>query len=126
MAKRILFLAFVVAISAFAHGAPSVWKQMETGQTTISRGIVKSVDLRGSEVWFKIETKDVFGDPTVGYVALCDLNSDKSPSSDEVRAALLKSKIDLLQESRRDRKPIEYGTRGIWDSCVSFLRTLES
>ncbi len=126
MAKRILFLTFVIAISALAHGAPSVWKQMELGQTTSSRGTVKSVDFLGSEVWFKIETKNAFGDPMVANVTLCDLSGDVSPGSDEVRAALLKSKIELLQESRRDRKPIEYGTRGVWNSCVSFLRSLDS
>lgn len=126
MAKRILFLSFVIAISAFAHGAPSVWKQMEMGQTTSSRGIVKSVEFLGSEVWFKVETKNAFGDPTETKVPLCDLNNDKSPGSDEIRAALLKSKIEMLQESRRDRKPIEFGTRGVWDSCVSFLRSLDS
>ena len=126
MAKRIVFLTFVIAISAFAHGAPSVWRQMELGQTKSSRGIVKSVDFLGSEVWFKVETKDAFGDPTVANVALCDLIGDISPGSDEVRAALLKSKIDMLHESRRDRKPIEFGTGSVWNSCVSFLRSLDS
>jgi hypothetical protein len=126
MAKRILFLGFVIAVSAFAHAAPGVWEQMEHGATTSSIGVVKAVDILGSEIYIKVETKDAFGDPTVRHDRLCSLKDGIDPQeSEEMRAVLFRAKLDVLQEARRNGKPIEYGTRGVWNSCVSFLRVLE-
>lgn len=126
MAKRFLFLGLVIAFSAFAHSAPGVWEQLEQGSINSTRGIVKSVEIQNSNIYFEIETKDAFGDPAIKKDRLCGLRDGSTHDSDEVRAALLKSKIEMLQDSRVQRKPIEFGTTGIWGTCVSVLRSVES
>jgi hypothetical protein len=122
MAKRILFLGFIVAVSAIAHAAPGVWEKMQLEQTTVVRGVVKSVDLADSGISFTVKTRDAFGDDSEIELQLCRPNVAES---DEVRAALLKSKIDLLQEARRSGKSLEFGTGNPWARCVSTLRALE-
>lgn len=127
MAKRVLFFGFIVAISAFAHAAPSVWQQMEKGITTSNRGVVKSVDIVGGEIYFKTETQDAFGDKVIREDRLCTWVDGIQPGeTDQMQAALFKAKLDMVQDSRKSGKPIEFGTRGAWKSCVSFLRSLDS
>lgn len=127
MAKRILFFGFVIAISAFAHAAPGVWQQMENGITSSNRGVVKSVDIVGGEIYFKTESKDAFGDKVVREDRLCTWVDGIEPGeTDEMQAARYKAKLDIVQEARKSGKPIEFGTRGVWKSCVSFLRSLDS
>jgi hypothetical protein len=124
MAKRILFLGLMIAASAFAHGAPGVWEKMQLEQITVVRGLVKSVDLGENGISFKVKTRDVFGDDSEVELHLCSPNV--GGQSEEIRAALLKSKIDMLQEARRTGKSIEFGTGNPWVHCVSTLRALES
>lgn len=128
MSKRILFFGFLIAVSAFAHAAPGVWEQLQHGSVFSVRGIVKSIDIDGSEIHFRVETKDSFGDLEVRSDRLCKTSDgvEDNRESEEVRAALLKSKIDMLQDARRSGKPIEYSTKGPWKPCVSVLRSLES
>ncbi len=126
MAQRFLFLGLVVAFSAFAHSAPGVWQQLERGTVNTNRGIVKSVELQNSDIYFEIETKTAFGDPVIIKDRLCGLRDGSTHDSDEVRAALLKAKIEMLQESRTQKKMIEFGSGGMWSSCVSFLRSIDS
>lgn len=124
MAKRLLFLGFIFAISAVAHSAPGVWEQMQSGSVNATRGIIKSVDLIGDEVYFKAESRNPFGDPVTRSEHLCGYNDGmgEARNADPIRAVSLKSKIDLLNEAQRTGKEIEFGTNGIWKSCVSFLR----
>jgi len=126
MAKRMLFLGFIVAISAFAHAAPGVWEKMQLEQMTHIRGVVKSVELAGTDIGFTVKTKDAFGDDSEVEMRLCGIHDNQDNRvSEEVRAALLKSKIEVLEESRRTGKAIEFGAGNPWVRCVSTLRSLE-
>lgn len=125
MAKRILFLGFIFAISAVAHSAPGVWEQMQTGAVVSARGVVKSIDVVGGEVFFKAQARDAFGDPVMRDERLCGYNDGigEPRQSEEIRAVMLKTRIEMLNEAQRTGKEIEFGTTGIWKSCVSFLRS---
>ncbi len=129
MSKRILFLAFATALCTLpsAQAAPSVWEQMQHGSAASRRGIVKSVDLLGTEIYLKVEVKDALGDKIEKLERLCSTKDGyDSVETDIMAATLYKARLDLVNEARRTGKPIEFGNAGIWKSCISFLRPLES
>lgn len=121
MSKRILFLVYLITASALAHSAPGVWERMQNGSTPSTRGVVTAVEMSDSQIYFKVETRDAFGDLVTRQESLCQ---EDFKESEEMRASLMKIKMEVLQESLKSGKPIEYGVRGPWKPCVISLRSL--
>ena len=124
MTKRILFLGFIITISALAQAAPGVWEQMKRGHSP-REGVVKSVEISGSDITATIETEGPLGQKQIENQRLCRSTDgfDDNRESEEIRAALLKSKIEVLEDARRTGKPIAFSSEGPWSPCVSFLRS---
>jgi hypothetical protein len=122
MGMRIAFLFLSLALAQTAQADLSVWEQMESGRLTASKGVVKSVDYRDLDVYVKIETAGPLGTTVENLTKLCR----DSDWSIDLRATLFKAKIEVLEDSRKRQVPVEFGTRGPFDSCLSFIRSTAS
>lgn len=95
---------------------------MESGEATAQTGIVKDVRTEGADVIVVIESKDAFGSPRTSTAKFC--NERPQEQTEALSAMQLKMRFDLAQEAKKTKSKMVFGTRGIWNGCLSFLRPL--
>ncbi len=118
MLWRVLIYCTILSHTAFAD--PGVWEQLETGTANPEKGVVKSVEPQGIDLIVTIETKDKMGDTVQRSGKLCREPSTQWP--DIVQASVIRAKRDQLEEARKSKKTVEFGSTGPFNSCISFIK----
>lgn len=103
-----------------APAQASVWSEMESGNLTAQTGVIKRVDSQGNEILLEIETTDAHGSPMTAIAKICTQNHPGM--TEEMRAIHYKMHLDQAIESRNGKTKVQFGTKGPWDSCLSFLK----
>jgi hypothetical protein len=93
---------------------------MEQGELSAQTGIVKRVTPQGEDILVEIETTDAFGTSTTLHARVC--RSESQGSTDAMNAAHFQIKYSDINDARKSKEKIEFGTRGPFNTCLSFVR----
>lgn len=111
-------LLFLTLLQLPAHA--SVWSELENGEHNAQTGIIRQVDPQGNEILLEILTIDAHGSPVTTRAKICTQNHPGM--TEEMRAIHYKMQLDQAVESRNAKTKVQFGTKGPWDSCLSFLK----
>ena len=114
-------LAAILILTLFqAPAQASVWSELENGKHTAQTGIIRQVDPQGNDILLEIQAIDPHGTPVTVNAKICTQNYPGM--TEEMRAIHYKMQLDQALESRNSKTKVQFGTKGPWDSCLSFLK----
>ncbi len=132
--KMFLFVGWAVlsavtfSWTTWASGhAPSVWEQMQNGDTGSVRAQIEAVELSGAQVRVGYSTTGALDNGTQ-FTTLCeDLVGSSSGlatgvESDARRAAFLQERVALLKEALRSKEDVRLSLSGPWGNCLQTIR----
>lgn len=132
MPYRAILLSLMIGCSiAMADGfQPSVWQQMQEGQTSTVAAKIKTIEVLDHGVSISFAKKD--GRREVTETAkLCDDFSTSGHDnayfdSEERRAAFFRERMELIREAYKTGETVELAYRGPWNACLQSVRLSKS